>query len=407
MNHPQIGSALLRSDALALDELMAIGSLIRSSLDTTASDSPLRSVLLKGKEVRRSQLLDQLPTRRLAELCSCGLLVESGQRIFSPFRAHLLEGLVIVTDPESGGKSRSPWYLDPLCEGPQLARLLIRKAVSRGLDMGCGCGVLSLVMSSFCEHVIGVDINPRAIEFSRFNAALNGIANVAFMESDLFNSVRGQEFDLIAFNSPTNREGCQYRDLLESGESLLARFFSDLANHLTPEGYGQVNLAMNDYQESAFTERLTTWIRAGERDLRAVTMVCKREKRIDAGIWKRGWATLCRGKPFLSEVDWPYHLITSTPSPLELSQLVLRLLENHEMLNSRRHLPQLTWSEGLCCVLPGKQTIGLWNVPLAEVSDEIALLSSTSPLSFPAAKHLDFWIELYLRKGLLGVRSDT
>jgi len=258
-------------------------------------------------------------------------------------------------------------------------------------------------MSSFCDHVIGVDINPRAVEFSRFNSVLNGIANVTFMESDLFNSLRGQEFDLIVFNSPTNKEGDDYRDLLESGEPLLARFFSNLGNHLRPDGYCQVNLAMNDYTESRFVDRLATWIRAGERDLRALTMVCKRHKNDDGGTWKRGWATFWRGSSFLSEVDWPYHLLTATPSPLELSQLVLRLLENHELLNSQRHLPQLTWSEGLCCILPWKQTLGLWDVPLAQVPDEVALLASTKPLSFSGAKHLDIWIGLCLQKGLLGV----
>jgi methylase of polypeptide subunit release factors len=406
MNHPQIGSALLRSDTLALNELTAFGRLIGDCLDPTALDSPLQTVL-KGTEVCRSDLLDQLSERSLAGLCSCGLLVESGRYTFSPFRAHLLEGLVIVTDPQSAGRPRAPWYLDPLCEGPLLARLLIRKLANRGLDMGCGCGVLSLVMSSFCEHVTGVDINPRAIEFSRFNSALNGIRNVTFIEGDLFDCVRGQQFDLIVFNSPTNEEGFHYRDLLESGEPLLARFFSDLGDHLAPDGYGQINLAMNDYSESSFVDRLASWIRAGESNLRAVTMVCKQYKRDDGGIWKRGWATFCRGSFFWLEVDWPYHLLSATPQPLELSELVLRLLENHDLLDSRRHVAQLTWSEGLCCLLTEKQTLGLWNVPLVQVPDEIALLSSTTrPISFPMAKHLDVWIELCLRKGLLGLRPD-
>jgi SAM-dependent methyltransferase len=329
MNQPQIGSACLRLDTLALDELAAIGRLILDSLDPMASDSALRRVL-NGGEIGRSQLLNQLPENRLAELGSCGLLIASGQRIFSPFRAHRLEGLVIVTDPSSGGQPRSPSYLAPLCEGPQLARLLILTALSRGLDMGCGCGVLSLVMSAFCEQVIGVDINPRAVEFSRLNAALNGIGNAAFMESDLFNSVRGEEFDLIVFNSPTNMEEDHYRDLLESGEPLLARFFSELGSHLTPDGYCQINLAMNDYRESRFVDRLATWIKAGAKELCAVAMICKRQEWDDGRTWKRGWATFYHGGSCFWEVDWPYHLLTpARPSCQKLSQLVLRLLENH------------------------------------------------------------------------------
>src|SRR6185436_9584118 len=143
-----------------------------------------------------------------------------------------------------------------LCEGPQLSRLLIRKAASRGLDVGCGCGILSIVMASFCDQVLGIDINNRAIEVSRFNADLNGTLNVTFIESDLFQGVQGA-FDLIVFNSPTNKEREQYRDLLECGEPLLARFFCDVGKHLTLTGYCQVNLAMNDYPQSLFVDRMS------------------------------------------------------------------------------------------------------------------------------------------------------
>jgi methylase of polypeptide subunit release factors len=400
-DHPQIGSARLSSCTLSHGELRAIGRLIRDSLDPTRTDSPLRAVL-KGQEVGRSTLLHQLTESRLERFCSCGLLVESGQRVFSPFRAHLVEGLVIVTDPASGGQPRSPWYLDPLCEGSQLARLLIRKSVGWGLDMGCGCGVLSLVMSSFCEQVTGLDLNPRAIEISGFNAQLNGIVNVTFMESDLFNSVHEQKFELIVFNSPTNKEGGEYRDLLETGEPLLVRFFSSLGKHLEARGYCQINLAMNDYPQSRFVDRLASWIKAGENDLSAIIMVCEYDNQDDGRIWKRGWATFRLGRRILSEVEWPYRSLPPTSSPVELSQLVLQLFENHELLNSQNQIPQLTWSDGLCCILPGRGMLGLWGVPLARVPGDI-LLGPEASLSFFENRD---WIDLCLRKGLLGVSSD-
>ena len=280
--------------------------------------------------------------------------------------------------------------------------------MGRGLDMGCGSGVFSLVMSSFCEQVIGVDINPRAIEFSRFNSALNGVRNVAFIESELFDSVRGQQFDLIVFNSPTDEEGYEYLDLLECGEQLLAKFFTDLGDHLTPAGFCQISIAMNDYADSRFSDRLETWIRANKHDLRWLTMVRKRRNREDGGIWKRGWATFCRGSYFSAEVEWPYHLLAAAASPRDLSQLVLRLLKNHELLNLAAHLDQLIWSEGVRRIPPGSHTLGLWDVPLAEVPEELLfLLDSNESLSFPTGSRLDSWIEVCIRKGLLRVPHDT
>jgi len=372
-----------------------------------ACDSPLRRVLT-GDEVSRSGLKAQLPDGRLEELRACGLLVESGERIFSPFRAHIVERFVIVTDPEVPENSQDQLYLDPLWEAPRLVKLLIRQVVGRGLDVGCGSGVFSLVMSSFCEQVIGVDISPRAMEFSRLNSALNGVRNVAFIESELFDSVRGQQFDLIVFNSPTDEEGYEYLNLLKCGEQLLAKFFTDLGDHLTPAGFCQINFTMNDYADSRFSDRLETWIRTNRHDLRWLTMVSKRRDREAGGIWKRGWGTFCRGSYFSAEVEWPYHALAASAPPRDLSQLVLRLLKNHELLNLAAHLDHLSWSEGVRRIPPGSNTLGLWDVPLAEVPEELlSLLDSNESISFPTGSRLDSWIEVCIRKGLLRVPHDT
>lgn len=115
-----IGSALVRPEIVPHDNLRAIGSLIRQSMSHDVSDSPLRRVLT-GDEVSRSGLKAQLPDGRLEELRACGLLVESGQRIFSPFRAHIVERFVIVTDPEVPENIQDQLYLDPLWEAPDLS----------------------------------------------------------------------------------------------------------------------------------------------------------------------------------------------------------------------------------------------------------------------------------------------
>jgi release factor glutamine methyltransferase len=80
----------------------------------------------------------------------------------------------------------------------------------RILDMGCGCGIqgLACARADPANRVLGVDLNPRAVENAKLNAKRNGIKNAEFLEGDLFSNVRGK-FDAIVFNPPylpTERE---------------------------------------------------------------------------------------------------------------------------------------------------------------------------------------------------------
>jgi release factor glutamine methyltransferase len=70
------------------------------------------------------------------------------------------------------------------------------------LDMGTGTGFLALLAAIKAKKVLGVDVNPRAIEVARGNALLNNIKNVEFRVSDLFSDIRDEVFDLIIFNPP-------------------------------------------------------------------------------------------------------------------------------------------------------------------------------------------------------------
>ena len=71
------------------------------------------------------------------------------------------------------------------------------------LEVGIGCGIISLFMAKLAKNVIGVDINTHAVELSIKNAELNNITNISFFESDLFDKIDDKlKFDLIIFNLP-------------------------------------------------------------------------------------------------------------------------------------------------------------------------------------------------------------
>ncbi len=79
-----------------------------------------------------------------------------------------------------------------------------RELRGRILDLGCGCGIQSLVCARADQdnQVIGVDANPDAVWNSIENAQRNGLENAIFLESSLFSTVENEKFDAIIFNPP-------------------------------------------------------------------------------------------------------------------------------------------------------------------------------------------------------------
>lgn len=79
-----------------------------------------------------------------------------------------------------------------------------KKETLRILDLctGTGCIALALAQAFPNAEIIGVDINPVAIEAAQKNAATNNILNARFILSDVFSAVEGQTFDVIVSNPP-------------------------------------------------------------------------------------------------------------------------------------------------------------------------------------------------------------
>ena len=76
---------------------------------------------------------------------------------------------------------------------------------ARILDIGCGAGpggMAAALTAKACDpELVLADINPRALDFARANAALAGLSAVTFQQSDLLASLAGR-FDLIVANPP-------------------------------------------------------------------------------------------------------------------------------------------------------------------------------------------------------------
>lgn len=111
------------------------------------------------------------------------------------------------------------------------------------LDMGTGTGILAIEAARTADSVIGVDINKKALEIARRNAA--DIQNICFAYSDLFSYFKKHpmKFDLIIFNPPylpkMKGEEPAVAEAVAGGRhgyEVLARFFDDASFYLKPDG---------------------------------------------------------------------------------------------------------------------------------------------------------------------------
>ncbi|MDO4719209.1 MAG: peptide chain release factor N(5)-glutamine methyltransferase [Peptostreptococcaceae bacterium] len=74
-----------------------------------------------------------------------------------------------------------------------------------GLEIGCGSGVISLSLLSFCKdlRMEAVDINPKALELTCRNARRLGLAErICLYASDLFSELGEKKYDFIVSNPP-------------------------------------------------------------------------------------------------------------------------------------------------------------------------------------------------------------
>jgi methylase of polypeptide subunit release factors len=70
------------------------------------------------------------------------------------------------------------------------------------LEIGAGCGAISLyVAARWNATITASDISPAAVASIKRNAALNGL-QIEVVESDMFERIPKQKFDLIIFNAP-------------------------------------------------------------------------------------------------------------------------------------------------------------------------------------------------------------
>ena len=123
---------------------------------------------------------------------------------------------------------------------PLVKNFKIKKGESV-LDIGTGSGVIAIFACyQGAGKVVAVDINPAAVQSARYNIKKHGFNKTAAVkQSDLFENVGKEKFDIITANLPFRNKPApdvvaksQWDTDLETNK----RFFKDARKHLTSNG---------------------------------------------------------------------------------------------------------------------------------------------------------------------------
>lgn len=99
-----------------------------------------------------------------------------------------------------------------------------KKSINNFLDVGCGYGFISILLSKILDvKGVGIDVNRRALKLAEENAKLNKV-NVEFKESNCYENIDGS-YDLIISNPP-----------IRAGKSVVLSILRGASDYLNSDG---------------------------------------------------------------------------------------------------------------------------------------------------------------------------
>ena len=211
-----------------------------------------------------ASLREAIRPMELDEWAGAGLIGIHGDEVHAEVRLLPYGELLVAFDPPSRlATAMKRHYVMGIGDSSlTLANLTVRRPSRRTLDLGTGCGFHALLAAPHSERVVAVDINPRAVEYARFNARLNELPQVDCLEGDLFAPVRETRFDLIVTNPPfviSPEAHYIYRDGGLPGDELCRAIVRQAPEFLEEGGFCQMLCNWGEYDGQDWQTRLQGW----------------------------------------------------------------------------------------------------------------------------------------------------
>jgi hypothetical protein len=238
-----------------------------------AENSPLDRLIkiyIFALKINEDELIDILGDEITATLYKACLLEKEDGMVFSSVALFPCLGGVFATDHmfTTAYVSRSVYPLG--IDSYSLARVLMDVNAGTTLDLCTGCGVHAILAAKTSGSVIGVDLNPRAVNFARFNALLNQVDNIEFLQGNLYEPVAGKKFDWIIANPPfvpSPDKRLYFRHGSPSGEAILQTVLSGLPEFLNDGGYAQTVNSIVYHENEKYEDKIRGWLDKSELQL--------------------------------------------------------------------------------------------------------------------------------------------
>lgn len=289
----QVGPAIhrLRSDLSDLDYSIAgvealLGGVAARALDreqllpawqATAGDGPLANIVrlfALGAAVRAEDLAPALPTCGVAGLVELEVATDDCGQVramcsLRPYADEQHRWWLASDLPQTVLQAPLPedHVLGTGGASATLASWTPRRRVARALDVGTGCGIQALSLLTHVDHVVATDVSAAALEYARFNAALNA-RELDLREGSLLEPVGQDEpFDLVVSNPPfvitprvATMPSYEYRDGGLTGDALVRGMISDLPRVLAPGGIAQLLANWEVPRGTDWRDVITGWV---------------------------------------------------------------------------------------------------------------------------------------------------
>jgi hypothetical protein len=230
----------------------------------------LVALLTLGSTVPIDRIATAIGVTALDLLLASGCIVEADSMAQPAVRLIPHNDLWITADRRSHhGGHLQPMHVSGINPPASLlAAMTVRRPASTGLDIGAGGGIQSLLMARHCERVVATDVNPRALAFAAFNAALNDVTSIEFRDGSLFEPVAGERFDLIVCNPPyviSPDHELTYRDSGAEPGALCGAVISGVPDYLADSGFATVLASWPLRADGQWWDVPMNWLSAGCR----------------------------------------------------------------------------------------------------------------------------------------------
>ena len=235
------------------------------ALHRTRGGSPLDTLLrlfLLGRPVEVETACRAVRPTPLADWVQLGLLRREGEAVSAAVALRPVGDLVVAHDNPRRYGLLADFVMGVARTSRNVAQLTVRRPCAQALDIGCGGGYQAFLTARHSDQVVAIDRNQRAINFARFNAQLNGLSNVEFLEGSFFEPVREQRFDLIVSNPPyviSPENSFIFRDSGLPGDALCRKIIREGAQLLREGGYCQFMCTWAHLAGEDWRERLAGW----------------------------------------------------------------------------------------------------------------------------------------------------